>query len=107
MDSPYYKFNRDIFPYKNIPKINVSDVNGTNQAGIRVDEKGNVSKNAYGIITKKFQHNAEGKFVAEEGQFQNTEKDFNLFKSESVNSWAPVCLANNTTIFIFFWLAIS
>jgi hypothetical protein len=95
LDSPYYKFNRDIFPYKNIPKINVSDVNGTNQAGIRVDEKGNVSKNAYGIITKKFQHNAEGKFVAEEGQFQNTEKDFNLFKSLNTEVFDKINRANN------------
>jgi hypothetical protein len=35
-------------------KLNVSDVNGTNQAGIRTDEQGNITRNAYGIVVKKF-----------------------------------------------------
>ena len=61
------------------PKLNVSDVNGTNQAGIRTDSKGNISSNAYGIVVKKYQQDANGKFVAKEGQFQDTDEDFNLF----------------------------
>ena len=69
------------FPNPNAPKINVSDVNGTNQAGIRTDARGNISKNAFGIVVKKFQQDANGRFVAKEGQFQNTDADFELFKS--------------------------
>lgn len=69
------------FPNPNAPKINVSDVNGTNQAGIRTDARGNISKNAFGIVVKKFQQDANGRFVAKEGQFQDTDTDFELFKS--------------------------
>lgn len=69
------------FPNPNAPKINVSDVNGTNQAGIRTDARGNISKNAFGIVVKKFQQDAKGRFVAKEGQFQATDADFELFKS--------------------------
>lgn len=69
------------FPNPNTPKINVSDVNGTNQAGIRTDARGNISKNAFGIVVKKFQQDANGRFVAKEGQFQDTDADFELFKS--------------------------
>lgn len=67
------------FPYKEKPKLNVSDVNGTNQAGIRTDKNGNLSSNAYGIVVKKYQQDANGKFVAKKGQFQDTDEDFNLF----------------------------
>ena len=67
------------FPYKSRPKINVSDVNGTNQAGIRTDINGNISTNAYGIVVKKYQQDSNGRFVAFEGQFQDTEDDFKLF----------------------------
>ena len=69
------------FPNPNAPKINVSDVNGTNQAGIRTDARGNISKNAFGIVVKKFQQDANGRFIAKEGQFQDTDADFELFKS--------------------------
>jgi hypothetical protein len=50
-------------------KLNVSDVNGTNQAGIRTDDHGNLTPNAYGIIVKKYQQGKDGKFVAQEGVF--------------------------------------
>ena len=69
------------FPNEGKTKLNVSDVNGTNQAGIRTDSKGNISPNAYGIVVKKYQQDANGRFVAAEGQFQDTEEDFKLFVS--------------------------
>jgi hypothetical protein len=47
----YDKYGYDYFP--GTAKLNVSDVNGTNQAGIRTDSKGHYSKNAFGIIVKK------------------------------------------------------
>jgi hypothetical protein len=50
-------------------KLNVSDINGTNQAGIRTDEKGSLTPNAYGIIVKKNQQDIQGKFVSQEGTF--------------------------------------
>lgn len=68
-----------VFPYQGKTKLNVSDVSGTNQAGIRTDNKGNISLNAYGIVVKKYQQDANGRFVAKEGQFQDTDEDFNLF----------------------------
>jgi hypothetical protein len=60
-------------------KLNVSDVNGTNQAGIRTDADGNITPNAYGIVVKKYQQDASGKFVAQEGTFKDTDEDFELF----------------------------
>ncbi|MCF0132215.1 MAG: hypothetical protein HUJ71_10785, partial [Pseudobutyrivibrio sp.] len=72
---------QESFPNPNAPKINVSDVNGTNQAGIRTDSAGNISKNAFGVVVKKFQQDANGNFVAKEGQFQDTDADFKLFVS--------------------------
>lgn len=60
-------------------KLKVSDVNGTNQAGIRTDEKGNLTENAYGIIVKKNQQDIQGNFISQEGTFQDTNEDFELF----------------------------
>lgn len=65
----------------NTVKLNVSDVNGTNQAGIRTDEQGNLTRNAYGVVVKKYQQDATGKFVAQEGTFKDTDEDFNIFKA--------------------------
>jgi hypothetical protein len=48
--SVYPKVN--VTPYV---RLNVSDVNGTNQAGIRTDSNGKLTPNAYGIIVKKNQ----------------------------------------------------
>jgi hypothetical protein len=60
-------------------KLNVSDVNGTNQAGIRTDKDGNITPNAYGIVVKKYQQDENGNFVAQEGTFKDTDEDFELF----------------------------
>ena len=60
-------------------KLNVSDVNGTNQAGIRTDKDGNITPNAYGIVVKKYQQDENGNFVAQEGVFKDTDEDFELF----------------------------
>ena len=69
------------FPYKGKVKLNVSDVGGTNQAGIRTDSKGNLSDNAFGLVVKKYQHNKEGRFIHQEGCFKDTEEDFSMFTS--------------------------
>ena len=63
------------------PKLNVSDVKGTNQAGIRTDSKGNKTENAFGVVVKKRQQDKDGNLLKQEGTFQDTESDFNLFKS--------------------------
>ena len=61
--------------------LKVSDVNGTNQAGIRTDSDGNISPNAFGIVVKKYQQKlGQRYFLQKEGQFQDTTEDFNLFK---------------------------
>ena len=62
-------------------RINVSDVSGTNQAGIRTDSKGAKSPNAFGIVVKKVQQDANGRFLAKEGQFRDTDSDFAIFKA--------------------------
>lgn len=67
-------------PFKGAVKINVSDVKKTNSAGIRTDSNGNITENAYGIVVKKYQQDANGKFVAQEGCFNDTDSDFEMFK---------------------------
>lgn len=80
------------------PKLNVSDVNGTNQAGIRTDAKGNISSNAYGIVVKKYQQDTNGKFVAKEGQFQDTDEDFNLFTALNKDMFNRLSKSSNKEI---------
>jgi hypothetical protein len=64
-----------------IPKVNVSDANGTNTAVIRTDSRGITNPNAYGIVVKKYQQSRTGgTFVAQEGCFSDTDADFELFK---------------------------
>ena len=86
------------FPNPNKPKINVSDVSGTNQAGIRTDNNGNISQNAYGIVVKKYQQDVNGRFVAKEGQFQNTEEDFKLFTSLNEDMFDRLSKSSNKKI---------
>lgn len=86
------------FPNQGRTKLNVSDVNGTNQAGIRTDSKGNISPNAYGIVVKKYQQDANGRFVAAEGQFQDTEEDFKLFVSLNEDMFQRLSESKNTKI---------
>lgn len=69
------------FPYKGRVAINVSDVNGTNSAAVRTNPKGDVNTNAFGIVVKKYLHNKNGSFAAQNGCFQDTNEDFELFKS--------------------------
>lgn len=80
------------------PKLNVSDVNGTNQAGIRTDTKGNISSNAYGIVVKKYQQDKNGRFVAKEGQFQDTDEDFNLFTALNKDMFKRLSESSNKEI---------
>lgn len=86
------------FPNPNAPKINVSDVKGTNQAGIRTDNKGNITSNAYGIVVKKYQQDSNGKFVAKEGQFKDTKEDFDLFVSLNEHMFKRLEESNNSEI---------
>lgn len=83
-----------------VPKINVSDMKRTNQAAIRTDKCGNIMKNAYGIIVKKYQQNVFGKFVHKEGQFQDTEEDFELFKRLNVHMFDRLNNSSNYFVFI-------
>lgn len=70
----------------NSVKTGVSDVRGTNQAGIRASSYNtygatNISKNAFGIIVKKYQQKlSQSSFLSKEGQFEDTDSDFELFK---------------------------
>jgi hypothetical protein len=62
------------------PKDVKLDVTATNnQAGIRRNN-GIRNLNAFAIISKKYQQNGSGSFVKEEGQFKDTNEDFELFK---------------------------
>lgn len=69
------------FPYKGRVAINVSDVNGTDSAAVRTNPNGDVNANAFGIVVKKYLHNKNGSFAAQNGCFQDTNEDFELFKS--------------------------
>lgn len=70
----------------NSVKTGVSDVRGTNQAGIRASSYNtygatNISRNAFGIIVKKYQQKlSQSSFLSKEGQFENIDSDFKLFK---------------------------
>ena len=86
------------FPNPNAPKINVSDVNGTNQAGIRTDKSGNITPNAYGIIVKKYQQDDNGKFVAKEGQFQDNDEDFVMFTQLNEDMFSKLKASSNTKV---------
>lgn len=90
-------FKADVDEY-GVPKLNVSDVNGTNQAGIRTDSKGNISPNAYGIVVKKYQQDINGKFVAAKGQFQDTDYDFNLFVKLNEDMFRRLSESKNTKV---------
>lgn len=71
--------------FNNDPKMLKLDVTANNnQAGIRAYTKEGkvvVNTNAYGLVTKKFQQNKEGKFIHQEGVFKDTKEDFELFKA--------------------------
>lgn len=70
----------------NSVKTGVSDVRGTNQAGIRASSYNtygatNINRNAFGIIVKKYQQKlSQSSFLSKEGQFEDIDSDFELFK---------------------------
>lgn len=81
----------DGYPKGDMVKTGVSDMNGTNQAGVRASTNGtygsnNINSNAFGIIVKKYQQK-EGstKFLQAEGQFKDTDADFELFKTANLD----------------------
>jgi len=58
------------------------------------------NKNSFAIISKKYQQDEAGKFVKEEGQFKDTESDFDLFKKynteaiqEAINYGKPLVIS--------------
>lgn len=61
-------------------KLTVSDVKGTNQAGIRMGSDGKAYPNTYGIVVKKRQQDEDGNWLSKEGQFEDTDEDFEIFK---------------------------
>lgn len=67
-------------------KLNVTATG--NQAGIRTDSNGNRYPNTFGIIVKKAQQDAYGKWLAREGQFKDTEADFEMFKKANLEVMA-------------------
>ena len=91
-------------------------MNGTNQAGIRNTQYGTIivdgkqvenpkaydpaynNPNAYGIVVKKYQQNANGRFVAKEGQFQDTDEDFALFVKLNEDMFKRLSKSSNKKI---------
>lgn len=63
------------------PIINVSSGSSkSNQACVRTDEQGNVSKNAIGLIVKIAQQGPRGEWLSDNGCFQNTRESIDSFK---------------------------
>lgn len=91
-------FDQEEFPFKGSVKLNVSDVHQTNSAAVRTDAKGNITQNAYGIVVKKYQHDANGKFVAQPGCFEDTDEDFKKFKSINNIVFKDIEQSKNTNI---------
>ena len=61
-------------------KLTVSDAKGTNQAGIRMGSDGKAYPNTFGIVVKKRQQDENGNWLSKEGQFEDTDEDFEIFK---------------------------
>ena len=63
------------------PLLNVSaGKTGTNMACVRTNSQGITNPNSFGIVVKKAQQDSTGKWLTTEGQFQDTDEDFELFK---------------------------
>lgn len=63
------------------PIINVSSGSSkSNQACVRTDSQGNVSKNAIGLIVKIAQQGPRGEWLSDNGCFQNTRESIDSFK---------------------------
>ena len=63
------------------PIINVSSGSSkSNQACVRTDQQGNVSKNAIGLIVKIAQQGPRGEWLSDNGCFQNTRESIDSFK---------------------------
>ena len=55
------------------------NVNGSS-AQIRTNNNGDVNPNVIGIVTKKNAQRADGRFITEEGYFQDTDEDLAIFE---------------------------
>lgn len=79
-----YSFARglDMSAFQNKrPIINVSSGSSkSNQACVRTDSQGNVSKNAIGLIVKIAQQGPRGEWLSDNGCFQNTRESIDSFK---------------------------
>ena len=63
------------------PVINVSSgSSNSNQACVRTDQQGNVSKNTIGLIVKIAQQGPRGEWLSDNGCFQNTRESIDSFK---------------------------
>lgn len=93
----YYNVNY-IFPYK--PTLNVSSGKSrTNQAVIRTSPTGELNKNAFGLVVKKYQQNSDGVFVMEEGFFKDTDEDFALFTTLNEEMFDRLAKDNKPIVF--------
>lgn len=93
----YYNVNY-IFPYK--PTLNVSSSKSrTNQAVIRTSPTGELNKNAFGLVVKKYQQNSDGVFVMEEGFFKDTDEDFALFTTLNEEMFDRLAKDNKPIVF--------
>lgn len=87
-----------IFPYK--PTLNVSSGKSrTNQAVIRTSPTGELNKNAFGLVVKKYQQNSDGVFVMEEGFFKDTDEDFVLFTTLNKEMFDRLAKDNKPIVF--------
>lgn len=60
----------------NGPKLNVQ----SGPAIIRTNTNGDINKNTIGLVFKKNQQDSQGKWIREQGDFQDTDEDLKLFK---------------------------
>ena len=92
VQSKIYGFNteNESIPQTDRLQLNVSSANGTNQAVIRTDSNGVLTENAEGIVVKKYQQNESGDFVQYEGQFEDTDSDFEAFVSANSRAFAYI-----------------
>ncbi len=57
---------------------------------VRTDTNGDINSNAVGIVTKKNAQNSKGIFIQEEGFFQDTDADFDMFVKANERAIAKI-----------------
>jgi hypothetical protein len=69
-------------PSSSTLKLNVTEgTTGTNQAVVRMSDDTTYNPNAFGLVVKKYQQDNHGRwFYDDNGNFQDTDADFTMFK---------------------------